>query len=62
MCKCLEEKIDKMIEALEEAKKDAEKCEKGNASAGRRLRKVALQVSKECKVLRADVMSHLKGE
>ena len=59
---CLSDKLDKMIEALESAKKDAEKCEKGNASAGRRLRKVALDISKECKALRADVMSHLKGE
>ena len=61
MCN-LSEKLDEMIKVLEEAKRDAEKCEKGNASAGRRLRKVALDISKECKVLRADVMSHLKGE
>ena len=59
---CLSDKLDKMIEALEGAKKDAEKCEKGNASAGRRLRKVALEISKECKALRADAMSHIKGE
>jgi len=62
MCNCLPEKLEKMIEVLEAAKKDAEKCERGNASAGRRLRKIALEVSKECKELRADVMSHLKGE
>jgi hypothetical protein len=62
MCNCLPEKLDEMIRVLEEAKKDAEKCEKGNASAGRRLRKIALDVSKECKALRADVMSHLKEE
>ena len=60
MCNCLPEKLSEMIEALEAAKKDAEKCERGNASAGRRLRKVVLEISKECKSLRADVMSHMK--
>jgi len=62
MCSCLPEKLEEMIEQLEEARKDAEKCERGNASAGRRLRKSALEVAKLCKELRADVMSHLKGE
>lgn len=54
------EKFEKILKELTLATEDAEKCEKGNASAGRRLRKVALDATKALKELRASIMEELK--
>jgi len=54
------EKFEKIIKDLALATEDAEKCERGNASAGRRLRKVSLEVMKALKELRAEIMSEIK--
>ena len=54
------EKYEKILKDLELASEDAEKCDKGNASAGRRLRKAALDAMKALKELRAEIMEEIK--
>ncbi len=54
------EKYEKILKDLELATEDAEKCAKGNASAGRRLRKAALEAMKALKELRAEIMEEIK--
>tara|TARA_B100000035_G_scaffold93052_1_gene78707 strand:- start:841 stop:1017 length:177 start_codon:yes stop_codon:yes gene_type:complete len=54
------EKFEKILKDLTLATEDAEKCERGNASAGRRLRKVALDAAKALKELRAEIMTEIK--
>jgi len=56
----ISEKFKEILTALQEAEKDSEKCDKGNASAGRRLRKACLAAMKELKELRADVIADMK--
>tara|TARA_B100000131_G_scaffold183372_1_gene176786 strand:+ start:956 stop:1144 length:189 start_codon:yes stop_codon:yes gene_type:complete len=54
--------LDRLQEILSElslAVRDAEKFDNGNASAGRRVRKSAMQAIKELKDLRAEVMGEL---
>ena len=54
--------LDRLQEILSElslAVRDAEKFDVGNASAGRRVRKSAMEAIKELKVLRAEVMTEL---
>lgn len=54
------EKLEKILKDLTLATEDAEKCERGNASAGRRLRKVALDATKALKELRSEIMDEIK--
>ena len=54
------EKLKVIMKELAAATEDAEKCEKGNASAGRRLRKVSLEAMKALKELRAEIMENIK--
>ncbi len=54
------EKFEQIIKDLTLAQEDAEKCNKGNASAGRRLRKVSLDAMKSLKELRAIIMEEIK--
>jgi len=50
-----------LLEELKEAvASDAEKCEKGNASAGRRLRKASMAAIKELKDIRAAILEQQK--
>ena len=56
----ISEKFKEILSALQEAEKDSEKCDKGNASAGRRLRKACLLAMKELKELRADIIADMK--
>jgi len=55
------EKLKEILEELATAEEDAEKCEQGNASAGRRVRKASMNAIKELKELRAAVLEHIKG-
>lgn len=55
------EKLKTILEELVKAEEDATKCEEGNASAGRRLRKVSMNVIKELKELRTSVLEQIKG-
>ncbi len=57
----ISEKFKSILEELQEAEKDALKCDKGNASAARRLRKVCLAAMKELKELRADIIQEVKA-
>ena len=45
--------LKEIIELLSSVEKDAEKCESGNASAARRLRKACMSATKQLKELRA---------
>ena len=54
------EKLKKILEDLCEAEPDAQKCDNGNASAGRRLRKASMSAIKELKELRNLVLEHTK--
>ncbi len=54
------EKLKLILEELEAAESDAKKCENGNASAGRRVRKISMQAIKELKELRALILEHNK--
>tara|TARA_R100000005_G_scaffold95998_1_gene80008 strand:- start:998 stop:1174 length:177 start_codon:yes stop_codon:yes gene_type:complete len=49
-----------ILSELTEAEEDAQKCEDGNASAGRRLRKASMNAIKELKELRALVLEQAK--
>ena len=48
------------MEELASATEEAEKCESGNASAGRRLRKISMNAIKELKELRAVILEQSK--
>ena len=53
------ERLQEILSELSLAVRDAEKFDNGNASAGRRVRKSAMDAIKELKELRAEVMSEL---
>ena len=54
------EKLKTILKTLQEAEPDALKAESGNASAGRRVRKVCLETTKDLKDLRALILEHSK--
>lgn len=54
------EKLREILETLTAAFEDAEKCETGNASAGRRVRKVCMEATKELKDLRVIILEKSK--
>ena len=54
------ERFKTILEELAAAEVDAQKCEEGNASAGRRLRKASMTAIKELKELRALVLEQSK--
>jgi hypothetical protein len=54
------ERLKTILEELAIAEDDALKCEEGNISAGRRLRKASMVAIKELKELRALVLEHSK--
>lgn len=56
------EKLRQILEALTSAEEDAKKCEAGNASAGRRVRKVCMEATKDLKSLRAQILEIGKKE
>ena len=55
------DKLNELMDTLAGARKDAEKFDKGNARAGVRLRKAAIEAAKELKSLRAEVQN-IKGQ
>ncbi len=54
------ERLRTILTDLAAAELDAEKCEDGNASAGRRLRKASMNAIKELKELRALILEQNK--
>ena len=50
------QKLENIVNALCNLKEDSEKCEKGNASAGRRVRKEIMNQIKQLKELRAEIL------
>jgi len=56
------ERLKTIVEELASAEADAQKCEEGNASAGRRVRKASMNAIKELKELRNLVLEQIKGE
>ncbi len=54
------ERLSLILEELAKSKEDAEKCENGNASAGRRLRKASMNAIKELKELRSLILENNK--
>ena len=54
------ENLKNILDSLCAAEEDAQKCESGNAAAGRRLRKVAMEAIKELKSLRAVILENSK--
>ena len=54
------EKLKFILQELACLEEDAEKCENGNASAGRRVRKCSMQVIKDLKELRALILEKSK--
>lgn len=57
----VERDLDNLIELLESAKADAMECDTGNIAAGIRLRKVLMQVKRECHVFRKRASLRMKG-
>tara|TARA_R100000008_G_scaffold86768_1_gene81479 strand:+ start:995 stop:1183 length:189 start_codon:yes stop_codon:yes gene_type:complete len=53
------ERLQEILSELSLAVRDAEKFDKGNASAGRRVRKSAMEAIRDLKELRAEVMAEL---
>lgn len=56
------EKLIEIVEELKHAEDDAQKCQDGNASAGRRVRKAAMVAIKDLKELRNLILAQIKGE
>ena len=56
------ERLLAIVKELATAEADAQKCEEGNASAGRRVRKASMTAIKELKELRNLVLEKIKGE
>ena len=56
------ERLKAILEELTAAQLDAQKCQEGNASAGRRVRKASMNAIKELKELRNLVLDHIRGE
>ena len=56
----ISENIDQIIDLLKTAKLDSDKCEKGNVSAGRRVRKTAMLAIKDLKKIRALILEMSK--
>ena len=56
----LSERLKEIIQRLCEAEEDIVKCENGNASAGRRVRKVCMEAAKEIKELRRLILENSK--
>ena len=54
------ERLREILNELAQATEDAEKCESGNAAAGRRLRKASMNAIKELKELRTLVLEQSK--
>jgi|APSaa5957512493_1039668.scaffolds.fasta_scaffold65487_1 hypothetical protein len=50
------EKMEKLTKLLTESQEDAGKCDKGNKSAGTRIRKTMQEVIAECKEIRKAVL------
>ncbi len=56
------EKLKKILEDLSNAEEDSLKCESGNASAGRRIRKVSMNAIKDLKELRTMILELGKSQ
>ena len=56
----LNEKLKEILESLCKVEEDILKCENGNASAGRRVRKVCMDATKKLKELRALILESSK--
>ncbi len=56
----IKEKLIAILEELRKFEVDADKCENGNASAGRRLRKASMNAIKELKELRSSILEKNK--
>ncbi len=56
------ERLKTILEELAASEDDAQKCEEGNASAGRRVRKASMTAIKELKELRNLILQQIKGE
>ena len=54
------ERLKEILNTLSEAEMDAIKCESGNASAGRRVRKICMDAVKQLKELRALILEQSK--
>ena len=54
------QKFKEIMEELSSTEQEAEKCESGNASAGRRLRKISMSSIKKLKELRALILEQNK--
>ncbi len=54
------EKLRTILAELAQVELDAEKCEDGNASAGRRVRKASMTAIKELKDLRSTILEQMK--
>ncbi len=54
------EKLEEIIELLTEQSDDASKCQNGNASAGRRVRKASMEAIRKLKDLRAVILEQSK--
>ncbi len=56
------ERLKTILEELAASEYDAQRCEEGNASAGRRVRKASMTAIKELKELRNMILQQIKGE
>jgi len=54
------ERLEEIIKELEASREEAQKADTGNASAGRRLRKTCMEITKKIKELRAFVLEQSK--
>jgi len=53
-------RLREILEKLKDQEADAQKCEAGNVSAGRRVRKVCMEITKDLKELRSTILERSK--
>ena len=56
----ISQKVDELLKMVSLLKRDAEKCDSGNASAGTRVRKDLMNLIKVMKVIRQSVLEQRK--
>ena len=56
----IKQRLNEILERIKETELDVDKTEAGNASAGRRVRKVCMEIIKELKDIRTEILEQSK--
>ncbi len=56
----IKQRLNEILEKIKQTESDVDKSETGNASAGRRVRKVCMEIIKELKEIRVEILENSK--